>query len=309
MKKINLLIVTIVLFVFSSCSAAKRASKTTKSQEAKKEIVESDIIKEVEATENVIEEETTPEVIVDNKENEVEIEIEVEKTVEEEKITIKTITPIELFDHTTWNDLIHQNVAENGDVNYKGFKNNWSVLRNYISTLSKQLPEDSWGKEEKLAYWMNAYNAMTIDLILRNYPIASIKDIKEPWDQRLWKLGTKWYNLNEIEHQILRKMGDARIHFGINCASFSCPPLLNEAFTATKVDKQLDLLAVRFINDSKRNIITPNKVQVSKIFSWFSKDFKQDGNLISFLNKYSKTPISEKARKSYIDYNWNLNEQ
>ena len=76
-----------------------------------------------------------------------------------------------------------------------------------------------------LAFWMNAYNALTIDLILRNYPVDSIKDIKNPWDQRLWKLGDKWYNLNQIEHDILRKMDEPRIHFGIVCASFSCPKL------------------------------------------------------------------------------------
>ena len=163
------------------------------------------------------------------------------------------------------------------------------------------MPTDTWSKEDKLSYWMNAYNAMTIDLILRNQPIASIKDIKDPWDQRLWQLGKKWYNLNEIEHQILRKMGDARIHFGINCASFSCPPILNEAFTADKVDTQLEALAKGFINDKQRNTITENSIEISKIFSWFAKDFKTNGTLIDFLNKYSDTPIASNAKKRFKD--------
>lgn len=155
---------------------------------------------------------------------------------------------------------------------------------------------------------MNAYNAMTIDLILRHQPLESIKDIKKPWDQRFWKLGDKYYNLDEIEHKILRKMSDPRIHFGINCASFSCPPLLNEAFTAEKVDSQLDMLARKFINDSKRNTITADRVEISKIFDWFAKDFKTDGSVINYLNKYSETKILSDAKVRYMDYDWSLND-
>jgi hypothetical protein len=155
---------------------------------------------------------------------------------------------------------------------------------------------------------MNAYNAMTIDLIIRSYPINSIKDLKKPWDQRLWKLGEKWYNLNEIEHQILRKMNDPRIHFGINCASFSCPPLLNTAFNASEVDAQLDKVAIRFINDPRRNSISKMNIEISEIFSWFAKDFKKDSSLSEFLNKYSKVQIHPKARKKFKKYDWSLNE-
>lgn len=304
MKHLNILFIIVSLF-FISCSASKRVTQNTK-QKTETTIAKAEpIVKKIEIPKEEEKEGHQEEIILETVNKETE-----KKPVENTKEPIKKVTEsIELFNHTSWNSLIYQNVASNGDVNYKGFKNNWSVLRGYIKALGEQLPEDAWSKEEKLAYWMNAYNAMTIDLILRNYPLTSIKDIKDPWDQRLWKLGTKWYNLNEIEHQILRKMGDPRIHFGINCASFSCPPLLNEAFTSTKVNEQLDRLAVRFINDPERNTITPNKIKVSKIFSWFSKDFKQDGNLISFLNKYAKTPISPKAKRSFADYNWNLNEQ
>lgn len=313
MKHLNITIIIVSLF-FMSCSASKRAAQKNQQNitQTQTTVKQNTSTTSAEETERKEDEEVIVKPIIEDKKN-IEEEIEISKKVIEATKTEtgenKEINNVEeLFDHSSWDDLIHQNVAENGDVNYKGFKQNWSILRDYIASLSEQLPEDNWSKEDKLAYWMNAYNAMTIDLILRNYPLSSIKDIKNPWDQRLWKLGSKWYNLNEIEHQILRKMGDARIHFGINCASFSCPPLLNEAFTASKVNEQLNLLAVRFINDRERNIISGDKIRVSKIFSWFAKDFKQNGDLISFLNKYSKTPISEKARKSFIDYNWNLNE-
>jgi hypothetical protein len=149
---------------------------------------------------------------------------------------------------------------------------------------------------------------MTIDLIVRNYPLKSIKDIKNPWEQRSWSIGKKSISLKEIEHEILRKMNEPRIHFGINCASFSCPPLMNEAFTAAKVDAQLERLAVQFINDPKRNRITRDRIEISNIFRWFKKDFTKNGDLIDFLNKYSKVAIDKNARLRYMDYDWSLNE-
>lgn len=229
--------------------------------------------------------------------------IEIEETIEE---TVPKI--IEIFNHQSFNTLLISNVSGDGVVNYAGFMQNKTVLRAYITSLGEKMPTEDWTKEDKLAYWMNAYNAMTVDLILRNYPLQSIKDINKPWNQRLWKLGDKWYNLDEIEHQILRKMDDPRIHFGINCASFSCPPLLNEAFTSKKVDFQLEELAKRFVNDSRRNSISENTVKISKIFNWFAKDFKQQGTLIDFLNKYATTPINSKAKVRYAEYNWDLND-
>ena len=213
-----------------------------------------------------------------------------------------------IINHDRWEWLLGEHVSKDGNVNYEGFKKNKNQLRGYIIYLSKNLPTKEWTKEDKLAYWINAYNAMTVDLIVRNYPIKSIKDIKDPWDQRLWKLGKKWYNLNEIEHQILRKMNEPRIHFAIVCASFSCPKLQNEAFTATNLEEQLTNATTAFLADKNRNDITQNSLRLSKIFQWFSKDFKQDGNLIDFLNKYTELEISSKAKKSYKDYNWDLND-
>ncbi len=214
----------------------------------------------------------------------------------------------EVFNHNNWNNLLHKYVSNQGKVNYKGFKTDRKTLLNYITSLSENMPNDSWTKEDKLAYWINAYNAMTIDLILRHYPTESIKNIKDPWDQRYWKLGGEWYNLNEIEHDILRKMEEPRIHFGIVCASFSCPKLQNRAFTADNLNNQLTLATKEFLSDSNRNEISENSIKLSKIFQWFAKDFKQNGNLIDFLNKYSSIKISAKAKKSFKDYDWTLNE-
>ncbi len=226
----------------------------------------------------------------------------------EEKEEEKPNTVSKALSHQPWNTLLAKHVAADGTVNYKGFKQDRAQFRTYLKALEQNVPAKTASKADKLAYWMNVYNAFTVKLIIDKYPVKSIKDIPDPWDLRFFKIGTKWYTLNDIEHRILRKMNDPRIHFGINCASFSCPPLLNKAFTAQNVDQELEKLAIAFINDPKRNTITAEKIEISKIFSWFGKDFKKEGSLISFLNKYSTTVINTDAKKSFKTYDWNLNE-
>ena len=212
------------------------------------------------------------------------------------------------FNHKMWTDLLQSHVSKNGNVDYKGFKTDKGKLQNYIDLLSENVPNKAWSKEQKLAYWINAYNALTVDLIIRNYPIESIKDIKNPWEQRLWELGNKTYSLEEIEHEILRKMSEPRIHFAIVCASYSCPKLQNKAFTAENLEGQLTNVTKEFLADNNRNEISENSIKISKIFDWFSKDFTQNGSMIDFLNQYSEVKISPSAKKRYKDYNWALNE-
>jgi hypothetical protein len=214
----------------------------------------------------------------------------------------------EKFDHNNFDNILKTYVTVDGRVDYAGIKAKKTLLTDYIAQFRTQYPDKSWSKQDLLAYYMNAYNAMTIDLIVSNYPLKSIKDLSDPWGQRNWKIGKESISLEEIEHQILRTMGEPRIHFGINCASFSCPPLMNEAFNAVKVDQQLEHLAIKFINDEKRNKISKESVEVSKIFRWFKEDFTTNGDLIAFLNQYSRTAISQNARVRYMDYNWELNE-
>tara|TARA_R110002050_G_scaffold157357_1_gene285919 strand:+ start:11619 stop:12482 length:864 start_codon:yes stop_codon:yes gene_type:complete len=275
---------------FSACSGTKPIVRNIpkKTSEIKKEINDT-IIKKV---------------IIFNEES--DSAVNSNETLKD-SIQEKIIPPKPLY-FSVWNNLLQKYVSENGNINYLGFKNNWANLKIYIESLSKNIPNNNSTKEEKLAYWINAYNAFTIDLILRNYPIKSIKDIKDPWDQRLWKLGDKWYNLEGIEHQILRKMDEPRIHFAIVCASHSCPKLLNEAYTASNLELQLTNATKDFLADNKRNNITANNLKLSKIFQWFSKDFKQNGSLIGFLNNYSAIKISNKAKTSFNDHNWSLNE-
>jgi hypothetical protein len=210
--------------------------------------------------------------------------------------------------HDIWNNLLKEHVSSNGNVDYQGIQNNTKDLENYISVLQNNMPTENWAKNEKLAYWINAYNALTIDLVLRHYPINSIKDLKKPWNQNLWKLGDNRMSLNDIEHKILRNMGEPRIHFAIVCASVSCPKLLNEAYTADAIEQQLSKATHVFLSDSSKNKISKDRLELSKIFKWFAKDFKANNSLIGFISLYSNVEITPKAKISYLDYNWDLNE-
>jgi len=212
------------------------------------------------------------------------------------------------MNHAKWNTLLQKNVSKDGNVNYKGFQKDSKELQGYLNELSSNVPNKTWSKNATLAYWINAYNAYTVKLILNNYPTKSIKDINDPWGKKFFTLGNEKYSLEEIEHEILRKMDEPRIHFAINCASFSCPNLLNEAYTAAKLDQQLATAAKSFINDKTKNTITTDKIEISKIFDWFAGDFKKKGSVIDFLNQYSTIKISSKAKVNYKEYNWSLNE-
>ncbi len=297
-----LFLIPAVMLLSTSCCGAKQPTTTDK-------IVKTDAQETPKPPETVVEEVIEVEEITPKPDTPIVETPVVEDAVDVEETEPETpAKPQTVFDHSIWNNLLQKYVSNDGKVNYKGFKNDRSKLKTYINLLSGNTPTNSWSKNEKLAYWINAYNTLTVDLIVRNYPVKSIKDINDPWKQRLWKLGDKWYNLEEIEHQILRKMNEPRIHFAIVCASYSCPKLANEAYNAEILDTQLTKATKDFLSDKKRNEITPKKVKLSKIFSWFAKDFKQNGSLIDFLNTYSEVKISKNAKKTFKEYIWTLNE-
>ncbi|MCW5921580.1 MAG: DUF547 domain-containing protein [Saprospiraceae bacterium] len=219
--------------------------------------------------------------------------------------------------HDRWNTLLDKHVSAEGWVDYKGFVRDSNELNRYLKTLESAHPNDkNWSKNEQMAYWLNAYNAYTIQLIVRHYPVASIKDIKKGiafvnsvWDIKFIQIQGFTYDLNNIEHNILRPVfKDARIHAAINCASYSCPKLLNEAYTADNLDRQLDAAMRTFINDPLCNRITAEQAEISEIFKWFKGDFERDGTLRDFLNKYADTKITTATRITHIDYDWALNE-
>lgn len=213
----------------------------------------------------------------------------------------------EKINHILFDDLLKEHVSAAGNVNYLEFKND-RRFQNYLRTLSMANPyAENWTKEDRLVFWINAYNAFTIQLILDHYPVKSIKDINSPWKKKFFKINGVETNLDYIEHEMLRKMGEPRIHFAIVCASFSCPALRNEAYTVAKIESQLTDQAKKFVNDTKRNKITKNAVELSEIFNWFKSDFTTKGTLIEFINQYSAIQIDAKAKVKYLDYNWSLN--
>jgi hypothetical protein len=213
-------------------------------------------------------------------------------------------------DHSDWDKLLKKYVNDKGFVDYKGFKKDEAKVQDYLDKLAKLDPNDKWSVQELLAYYINLYNAATIELILQNYPTKSIKDIDGAFTKAFIKIGDKELSLGGIENGVLRKMDEPRIHFAINCASFSCPKLMDYAYTAGKINEQLDEATNEFINSDK-NDITANNPKLSKIFDFYTSDFKVDGkkDLIGYINKYGKTKINPSATYSFKEYDWTLNEQ
>lgn len=216
--------------------------------------------------------------------------------------------------HEIWDSLVREYVTSEGLVDYKGFIQDSTKLNKYLDLLSQSHPNDeNWNRNERMAYWINAYNAFTVKLIVNNYPVASIKDIKNGipfvntvWDIKFINIEGANYDLNNIEHGILRpKFKDPRIHMVLNCASISCPKLQNFAYTADKLDEQMDRSAREFLNNKDKNRITPEKAQLSKIFDWYGGDFDSVQN---FVNKYSEVKINKDTKIEYLEYNWALND-
>jgi hypothetical protein len=210
--------------------------------------------------------------------------------------------------HQIWDALLRQYVSAGGTVDYRSLKEDRAKLEQYLDHLAANPVQSNWSRNEKMAYWINAYNAFTVKLIIDNYPLSSIRDLHggNPWDVKWVELGNKTYTLNQIEHDILRpQFKDPRIHFAVNCAAASCPPLLNRAFTSGQLDQQLDRQATSFINNSNYNKLRRDQVRISKIFEWYRQDF---GNLTGYLNKYADIDIRPDAKIEFLEYNWNLND-
>ncbi len=219
-------------------------------------------------------------------------------------------------DNTIYASLLKKHVIKNR-VNYDGLKKDELKLDTYLAILSNT-DVDSLLKTEQFAFYINAYNAFTIKLILTKYPgINSIKEIgtffTNPWQKKFIILQKRTVTLDHIEHDILRpRFKDARVHFSINCASKSCPRLRNEPYESTTLEAQLDEQAKLFINDKKNSFFKDNTLFLSKIFSWFGEDFSQKP--IQFILQYANDDLKAAIRSaghdiklSYLSYDWSLN--
>ena len=210
-----------------------------------------------------------------------------------------------------------ENHVKNNRVSYDGFQRDQALLDQYLDILSAVDP-DTLGHNHRFAFYMNAYNAFTIKLILTRYPeINSIKEIGSffsgPWSKKFISLNGRNVSLDYIEHEVLRPVfKDPRVHFAINCAAKSCPPLFNRPFEGDRLEAQLDQLTREFINDPKSTFVKDNTLFVSKIFDWFDEDFND--NPLHFVRQYAGERLKKDLdaagsdiRVSYLRYDWSLN--
>ena len=219
-------------------------------------------------------------------------------------------------DHSIFGDLLAK-YNQAGHVDYAGIKAEEDRLDAYLDQLSNIDPE-SLSSSDRFAFYVNAYNAWTIKLILSGYPgLKSIKDLghlfKSPWKRKLVVLQDKKVTLDHIEHDILRpQFQDPRVHFAVNCASLGCPPLFNEPFKGDLLEQQLNTATTAFINDRRYNRLEGNTLYVSKIFKWFKEDFDHD--VIGFFEQFAadelKSALKDRratVKVAYLDYDWGLN--
>lgn len=241
--------------------------------------------------------------------------------------------------HAAWSALLRKHVVllqggQASQVRYATFAGDRAALKAYLDGLAA-VPEGiftGWAKAQRMAFLVNAYNAFTVELILTRYPnLESIKDLgslfQTPWKPKWVPLfGTK-VSLDDIEHEMLRKRGaydDPRVHFAVNCASIGCPALREEAFTAERLDAQLDQQALRFMSDRSRNRYHPQRgrLEINKIFDWFGEDFRLGHrgitSLPAFCARYAE-PLADapadrdkvraqQADITFLDYDWKLND-
>lgn len=244
--------------------------------------------------------------------------------------------------HTALTQVLQRHVvvlpgAHASRVNYRELATDSAALRHYLTGLSRvsSAAFDDWSVAQKLAFLINAYNGYTLALVLKNYPIDSIKDIdgilSNPWKNRFIDLLGETVSLDQIEKNWLRKSGrfnESRIHFALNCASIGCPMLREEAYSAEKLDGQLEEQLVRFLTDRSRNGVSRGTLQVSPIFKWYAQDWRRgytglahDASPVSKLRDYlsryatllTDDPATRMAIKAktlpleYTDYDWRLN--
>jgi Protein of unknown function, DUF547 len=240
------------------------------------------------------------------------------------------------FDHSyaAWDSLVKKHVKwlpdnKQSRVDYAGFSKDRAELKKVLDALSA-VPKadfDGWPKEQRMAFLINAYNAFTVEVILTKYPdIKSIKELgsfnRGPWKNEFFTLLGEKHHLDWIEHDQLRpKYADPRVHAAVNCASIGCPALRNEAFTAPKLDAQLEDGMMRFLGDRTRNRVADGKLQVNSIFKWFKEDFEKglkgfsavEDVFAKYATQLSDKPDEQAAIKakslpvSHLDYDWSLN--
>jgi len=216
-----------------------------------------------------------------------------------------------------WTDSYNRLLAKyvtSGGVKYAEWKANaadMQALQGVVDGIAKE-NVSALGKQQQLAFYLNAYNAWILHEALGKYPTKSVKDALFTFftGRRITVAGQQT-SFNALEKETIRsKFGEPRVHFALNCASRSCPPLNREAFSADKLDGQFEKLAKGYVNSDKgvRYSASTKTAELSKIFDWYKDDFKADGGPVAFINKRRSSPLPADAKITYQDYDWGLNE-
>lgn len=219
--------------------------------------------------------------------------------------------------HQAWQSFLDQYLVTEGEntlVRYvRVSSNDKQALKTYISDLARIDPRQL-NRAEQYAYWVNLYNAITVDLILDEYPVRSITKLGGlfsfgPWGDEVITITGQALTLNNIEHRILRPIwNDPRTHYAVNCASLGCPNLQTQAFTADNTEALLESAANAFVNSSKGARISGNTITLSSIYEWFEADFVQDGGALKHMAKY-RPELAKFDGKIKYDYDWDLNQK
>ncbi|NOQ13971.1 MAG: DUF547 domain-containing protein [Methyloprofundus sp.] len=196
-------------------------------------------------------------------------------------------------------------------VDYAALKKSGQLDKVYqqVSTFPVKLLS---GRDEVLAFYINTYNILALKMVVDHWPLASIKDVggffNPVWGREAGTIGGKPVSLDDIENEIIRPMGEPRIHLAIVCASVSCPDLRNEPYTASTLNKQLDEQANAFLHNDKKGLyIAKDEIVVSKIFKWFKQDFDKVGGVAMFIRGYRPDLPVSYAIDADIDYDWSVN--
>lgn len=221
--------------------------------------------------------------------------------------------PAGAFDHSAFEGVLKKYVG-NGRVDYAGLKADKDFPK-YLETLAAADANSLGNTNEQIAFWINAYNASCLNGVVKRYPLSSVQKVKNFFKVKEHKVAGATRSLGDMENGVLRaKYKDPRIHFALNCASFSCPVLSSSAYTGAKLDSQLDAAAKRFLNDASRNKFSTStrRAQLSAIFKWYSKDFGGERKMLATIAKYATPAVasmlkSGNVKVSYLDYNWTLN--
>jgi uncharacterized protein DUF547 len=212
---------------------------------------------------------------------------------------------------SSYNALLGKYVTSGG-VKYAEWKANAGdvqALQGVVDGIAKEgAPSD---RKQQIAFYCNAYNAWILHETLEKYPTKSVKDALFTFftSKRITVAGQQT-SFKALEDNVIRKLGEPRVHFALNCASRSCPPLNRQAFTAANLDGQLESLAKGYINSDRgvRLDAATKTADLSKIFDWYKDDFKGEGGPLAFINKRRPAPLPADTKITYQDYDWGLNE-